>query len=283
MEPFHNADKSFPNQEEVLCDMRICIYGKTLHQNIILYSDYITIEAPNTEKFETEAKEIDYYKLVESTENTKGTMTEEKIIVIYYYEKQVFNLKVDKWVDNVTMNGIPQGGESIETKDELYKVEMHRSKVETADISIKYKIRISNVGEIEGTVNTLTEVIPNGYSFYQEDNSIVWEDNKGILTTTELQDETIQPGEYKEIEIVLRWNKGADNFGEKDNLVVLSNISNPAGYEDIYKEDNSSRDKMIVAISTGLDRNDKIVVIGTIQIVLAIVVGLLVSYKKKKK
>ena len=58
MEPFHNADKSFPNQEEVLCDMRICIYGKTLHQNIILYSDYITIEAPNTEKFETEAKEI---------------------------------------------------------------------------------------------------------------------------------------------------------------------------------------------------------------------------------
>ena len=40
---------------------------------------------------------------------------------------------------------------------------------------------------------------------------------------------------------------------------------------------------MIVAISTGLDRNDKIVVIGTIQIVLAIAVGLLVSYKKKKK
>ena len=235
------------------------------------------------EEYETKAKEIDYYKLVESTENTKGTMTEEKIIVIYYYEKQVFNLKVDKWVDNVTMNGIPQGGESIETKDELYKVEMHRSKVETADISIKYKIRISNVGEIEGTVNTLTEVIPNGYTFYQEDNNIVWEDSKGILTTTELQDETIQPGEYKEIEIVLRWNKGADNFGEKDNLVVLSNISNPAGYEDIYKEDNSSRDKMIVAISTGLDRNDKIVVIGTIQIVLAIAVGLLVSYKKKKK
>ena len=235
------------------------------------------------EEYETEPKEIPYYKFVESTNNTEGTMTEEKIIVIYYYEKQVFNLKVDKWVDNVTMNGIPQGGESLATKDELFKVEMHRSKVETANISIKYKIRISNVGEIEGTVNTLTEVIPNGYSFYQEDNSIVWEDNKGILTTSELQDETIQPGEYKEIEIVLRWNKGADNFGEKDNLVVLSNISNPAGYEDIYKEDNSSRDKMIVAISTGLDRNDKIVVIGTIQIVLAIAVGLLVSYKKKKK
>ena len=235
------------------------------------------------DEYKTEAKEIPYYKFVESTNNTEGTMTEEKITIIYYYEKQVFNLKVDKWVDSVTMDGISQGGESLATKDELFKVEMHRSKVETADITIKYKIRISNVGEIEGNVNTITEVIPNGYTFYQEDNSIVWEDSKGILTTTELQDETIQPGEYKEIDIVLRWNKEADNFGEKDNLVILSNISNPAGYEDIYKEDNSSRAKMIVTISTGLDRNDKIVVVGTIQIVLAITVGLLVSYKKKKK
>jgi len=39
---------------------------------------------------------------------------------------------------------------------------------------------------------------------------------------------------------------------------------------------------MIVAVATGLDRNDRIIIIGIVQIVLAISVGLLVSYKKKK-
>ena len=40
---------------------------------------------------------------------------------------------------------------------------------------------------------------------------------------------------------------------------------------------------MLLAVATGLDRNDRIVIIGIVQIVLAISFGLLVSYKKKEK
>lgn len=40
---------------------------------------------------------------------------------------------------------------------------------------------------------------------------------------------------------------------------------------------------MIITIATGLDRNDRIVIIGIVQIVLAISIGLLLSYKKKEK
>ena len=76
-------------------------------------------------------------------------MEKDKITVIYYYEKQLFNLSVDKWVENVNVNGISQGAQSITTKDQLYKVDIHRSKTEIADIKITYKIRITNKGEIE--------------------------------------------------------------------------------------------------------------------------------------
>ena len=235
------------------------------------------------EEYKTEAKEIAYYKFVESTKNTEGKMEEEKIIVKYYYEKQVFNLKVDKWIGNVIMDGIPQASQSIGNNEQLIKVEMHRNKVETADIKIIYKIRISNVGEIEGNVNTITDVIPEGYVFHQEDNEITWEETQGILTTKDLEGEVINPGEYTEIEMVLRWVKGEENFGEKTNLVLLSQISNPAGYEDINKEDNSSKTSMILTVATGLDKNDKIVVVAVIQIVLVTVFGLLLSYKKRRK
>lgn len=157
-------------------------------------------------------------------------MEEDKITIIYYYEKQVFNLKVDKWIGNVIMDGIPQASQSIGNNEQLIKVEMHRNKVETADIKIIYKIRISNVGEIEGNVNTITDVIPEGYVFHQEDNEITWEETQGILTTKDLEGEVINPGEYTEIEMVLRWEKGEENFGEKTNLVLLkSNKVNPAG------------------------------------------------------
>ena len=57
----------------------------------------------------------------------------------------------------------------------------------------------------------------------------------------------------------------------------------PLEYEDIDKEDNNDTSSMIITIATGLDRNDRIVIIGIIQIVLAITIGLLLSYKKKEK
>ena len=64
---------------------------------------------------------------------------------------------------------------------------------------------------------------------------------------------------------------------------MISELNNPAGYTDVNKEDNSSRSDMLLTIATGLDRNDRIVVIGVVQILLAISIGLLLSYKKKVK
>ena len=233
------------------------------------------------DKYETTSKDIPYYKLVEKTENTEGTMTKDKITVIYYYEKQLFNLSVDKWVSKVNVNGIPQSAQSYNTKDQIYKLDIHRNKVSTADIKITYTIRITNTGEIEGTSGMITELIPQGYTFSQEDNEIHFEESNGILTTDALKDETIKPGEYKEIEIVLRWNRGDANFGQKDNTVILSDLTNPAGYEDINKDDNRVKSQMLITIATGLDSTDRIVVIGIVEIVLVISFGLLLSYKKR--
>ena len=210
-------------------------------------------------------------------------MTKDKITVIYYYEKQKFNLSVDKWVSRVSVDGIGQVAQNYNTKDQIYKLDIHRNKVNTAEVKITYTIRVTNIGEIEGTTNRITEVIPQGYNFNQEDNKTYWEENNGILTTEELKEEIIKPGEYREIEVVLRWNKGDGNFGQKNNTVVINELSNPAGYEDVNEEDNSDRSEMLLTVATGLDSADKAIVIGIIEIVLIITLGLLLSYKKKEK
>ena len=224
-----------------------------------------TISGYVADKYETEQKDVPYYNFVEKTENWKGEMTEEKIT----------------WVESVNVNGISSPAQNINRSDEMYKVDVHRSKADTADIKITYKIRITNKGEIEGTVGKITDIIPAGTTFNQEDNNIYWDNNNGILSTDDLADEVIKPGEYKEIEVTLRVNKGSENFGEKDNMVILTETSNPAGYEDVDREDNSDTSSMILSVATGLDRNDRIVIIGIVQIVLVITIGLLLSYKKK--
>ena len=241
------------------------------------------IEGYVGDKYETEAKDIPYYKLVGQTENTKGTMTKEKITVTYYYEKQIFNLSVDKWVSKVNVDGIGQTAQNYNTKDQIYKLDIHRSKVNTANIKISYIIRITNTGEIEGTVERLTELIPQGYSFSQEDNDIYWEQENGILTTDGLKNETIKPGEHKDIEIVLRWNKGEGNFGQKDNTVIISETNNPAGYEDVNKEDNSDKSEMILTIATGLDSTDRVIVVGIFELILVITFLLILNYKRKNR
>ena len=240
-----------------------------------------TINGYVGDNYEIADKEIQYYNLIEKTQNYKGIMTKEKIVVNCYYERKVFNLGVDMWIGSVNVNGIKTPAQSINSKDELYKVDINRNKVETAEVKITYKMRVTNNGEIEGSVGKLTQIIPSGFSYYQEDNSIYWENNNAILTTNELKDEIINPGEYKEIEITLRWNRGETNLGQKDNMIIITETKNPAGFQDEEKGDNNDKSSILLSIATGLDRNDRIVIIGIYQIVMVIIIGLLLSYENK--
>ena len=244
-----------------------------------------TIEGHVGDAYETTAKNIDYYKLIGYTENTSGTMAKEKITVIYYYEKQTFNLAIDKWISGVSIDGIPQIGQSYENRDELYKIDIHRNRISEADVKVSYTIRITNTGEIEGTANKITEIIPKEFYYRAEDNKTVWKEEGGNLVTEALEKVTIQPGESKEIEIVLRWNNRENNLGEIKNTAIISGVTNPARYADMIEEDNSDTSDMLITIETGgLDSRDRmIVLIAGVQIVLAISIGLLISYKKKEK
>ena len=69
----------------------------------------------------------------------------------------------------------------------------------------------------------------------------------------------------------------------KDNIVILSKTSNPAGYQDMSKEDDTSKAQMMIAIASGLDSRDRIIVVGIVEVVIAITIGMLVSYRKKNK
>ena len=244
-----------------------------------------TIEGHVGDAYETTAKNIDYYKLIGQTENTSGNMTKEKITVIYYYEKQTFNLSIDKWISGVSIDGVPQIAQSYRNKDELYKIDIHRNKINTANVNVSYTIRITNTGEIEGTANKITEIIPKEFYYRAEDNKTVWKEEGGNLVTEALEKVTIQPGESKEIEIVLRWNNRENNLGEIKNTAIISGVTNPARYADMIEQDNSDTSDMLITIETGgLDSRDRtIVCIIAVLSVMLVIIGVLFAKTNKKK
>lgn len=248
-----------------------------------ILSDKETINGYVGDKYQTKRKGIPCYEYVESTGNEEGYMTKDKIIVKYYFEKQEFNLRVDSWISNVVINGVTKGGKTLSSKEEIYKLDIHRNQVNSTEVKVTYKIRVSNVGQAEGSVITLTDVMPNGFSYHQEDNKVIWTKAGGILTTTQMKGQMLKAGENREIELVLRWNKGEENLKEKINTVTISEAQSLAGFQETNQEDNVSTAGMLISIATGMDnQNNKTTIIAFILGILTLLLGILAYLKRRK-
>lgn len=234
------------------------------------------------DKYETSAKDIENYILVKSTENTSGEMKEEKITVKYYYKQKEFNLKIEKWVDSVKIEEKNKKGQTYKGRENLYKLEIHKEKIKTADVRVTYKIRVTNTGKIAGFANEIEEIIPEEFEFEQSDNEIKWQGTGRKLTTTELEKEVIEPGAYREIEITLRWRKGDKNLGETTNTVRLSKTNNKANFKEQTEDDNKAESKMIITISTGLTLFKESQTIFIIITIVALILVGITTIKRNK-
>ena len=222
-------------------------------------------------EYTTEQKDIPYYNFVEDLRpsNAKGIYTEEDIEVIYYYRKQEFNLGVEKQITRITVNGVEH------TLQELNQIDIVASKVQETDIVVTYKIVVSNPSEIAGTA-TAIESIPDFFRV-TDGTSAEWTENgKSLNATVELQ-----PGETKELTVVLRWIKNSNNFGLQVNTVTLQKVENPANYEETDLSDNTSIAEVLLSVKTG--GIDTSIVIGTALIVMIGALMITIYLKEKNR
>ena len=213
-----------------------------------------TTSGYQNDEYVTEAKEVKYYELVATPGNASGKMTvkvtkdengkeivEDTTYVDYYYRKMIFNLKIDKTIASVSVNG----AESVINGD-LAKVEVYRKDMATAKVQIKYLIKVINDSELSGKA-TIMENIPAGMTMNTENNN-GWAVN-GSTATRETKE--LAPGESETFEVVLDWQNGDGNIGTKENVVSIVSSENEAGFDEKDATDNEDKADVIVAISTG--------------------------------
>ena len=233
-------------------------------------ADEIQINGHQNDEYTTEEKDIKYYKIEEIPENKDGKMivtvtkdengddiVEDTTYVNYYYRKLTFNLKIEKIVDSIIVDGAEN-----KVDGNLGKIEINRKKISTSNIRVKYKIKVSNDSELSGKAQII-ENIPSGMKMKLEDN-YGWniQETIAIMNTKE-----IKPGESVEYTVTLEWINGENAIGTKENTVQLGSIKNEANFEEKDTTDNEDKADVIISIGTG-EKNYKQTAIGLLFLVI---------------
>ena len=158
-----------------------------------------------------------------------------------------FDLALRKWVTEtiVIENGkekvTPTGHKAEDDPEEVVKVEIEKSKINKVVVKFRYKIRITNEGEIAGYATEISDYIPEGLKFVAVDNPD-WREVDGKIVTNKLANTLLEPGESAEVEVLLTWINGKDNMGLKINVAEISEDKNDSNTPDIDSTPNNKKD-----------------------------------------
>ena len=199
---------------------------------------------------------------------------------------EYFDLSLLKFVSKVIV--VEDGKENVtntgynghEEPEPVVKVELHKKKLKDVVVKFGYGITITNEGDIPGYATEITDYIPEGLRFETADNPQWTDEGNNVISTRQLENTLLQPGESKTVEVILTWINGADNLALKTNTAEISEDKNEYDVPDRDSIPDNRKDgeddidiaKVILAVTTGAVKTYFTLTIGLLSIVLVGVV-----------
>lgn len=200
-------------------------------------------------------------------------------------KSQKFDLKLDKYVSKITVENSDGTKEYSYKNSKLAKVEIASKKLAGSTVKIEYKIVVTNEGELSGEVNEIIDYLPSGMTFDSELNKGWYKGYDGNLRNSSLAENKINPGETKELTLILSRTLTENSTGMIENIAEISSATNVNYVSDIDStpgnkkegEDDYSKAQVIVSIKTGIVQS-----ITMIFIVLAVLIAVAFIMKNRK-
>ena len=206
---------------------------------------------------------------IDSTPDNNNEWNEEDDLDKEFVKVKYFDLALKKWVSKaiiIDADGTQTVQETGHTGDEdpepPAKVDLGRRDINKVTVKFEFQIKITNEGEIAGYAKEITDYIPEGLRFVQEDNPD-WYTREPLngrerVATKLLENTLLQPGESATVSILLTWINGQDNMGLKTNIAEISQDYNDSNTPDIdsvpdnFKEDEDDIDDTPVMLTVAL-------------------------------
>lgn len=173
-------------------------------------------------------------------------------------EKLVFDLELDKYISRIVVQNSKDTKSYDYENATLAKVEIHRKRVQGSLVVLEYKIKIKNNGEVAGYAKNIVDYLPSGLTFSSELNKD-WYLSGDYLHTKGLESVIINPGEERELKLILTKTMTNENTGLINNRAEIYQDYNEYGILDIdstpnnqaQNEDDIGSVDVIIGPSTG--------------------------------
>ena len=197
---------------------------------------------------------------------------------------QNFDLQLEKFVSKIVIQN-SKGTTVKEYNDEtLAKAELDAKTVEGTNVIVEYKIKVTNVGEIDGYAKKIVDYMPNDLKFSSELNKD-WYQAGDVLYNSSIANDKIVAGESKEITLTLTKAMTENNTGRTNNTAEIAESYNELGIDDSNStpgnraqgENDMGAADIILSIRTGG------IVYVAITIIIVLVLGSIAFIIVKKK
>lgn len=174
-------------------------------------------------------------------------------------DKMLFDLSLAKTISKVTVKNSSEMRSYDYNNKTLAKVEIASKDVNDTTVIIEYTIIIKNEGNLAGYAKSIVDYLPSDLKFSSELNKDWYIGKNGNLYNEALANTLIQPGESKEIKLVVTKTMNEENLGTINNSAEIAESYNDYGIEDVdsvsgnksSKEDDYGSADMLISLNTG--------------------------------
>ena len=201
-------------------------------------------------------------------------------------EKLIFDLQLNKYISRISIQN-SKGTKTYDYENSTFeKVEIHRKQIVGSVVVLEYTIKVKNNGEITGYANNIIDYLSSGLTFNSELNPD-WYLSGNELYTKKFANTPINPGEEKEVKLVLTKTMTNENTGVVNNRAEIAEAYNEYGTSDINSTPNNKISgendlgaaDVIIAISTGGTTIGYIILALVNMILIAIAIRLMIKNK----
>ena len=303
-------EEGMANVVAVLCDAATQdVVGQTVTNNVGEYifenvtpgEYYVRFEYDSSKYTVTDYKKqgvnsdrnsdaiVSNYKAV--TDKIKVTDTSISDIDIGLVRAGIFDLSLDANLNKVTVQN-DEGANTYEMENpKLAKIDINPKYVNSSKIFAEYTISVTNRGEISGYAKSIVDYLPEGLELDTSMNNGWYVGSDGNAYTNQLEDILIQPGETKEIKLILTKQMTENGNGIINNTFEIAETYNEYAIEDIdstpgnqaQDEDDMSKVDLIIGIQTGGSMINLMIISTTLITVLIALYVIKIQIDKKNK
>ncbi len=172
-----------------------------------------------------------------------------------------FDLEIDMGIEKVTVQTSRGTNSTKYNFTKFVKDEISSRQLNGAKVLVEYKINVKNNGDLKGYAKKVVDYVPEGMELNSslDKNNAWFTSSDGNIYTSILENVELNPGETKEISLILTKEMSETNTGLMDNIVEIAEDYNIYGMTDIdsspgnkaQKEDDMSQADVIILVKTG--------------------------------